>query len=140
MSQPALSRAIQNLESTVGTSLLVRHSKGVKLTPAGQKILLQIKPLLQSWQTTKLEALASHSEVQGQIKIGCHSTVGYFIHGLLTELLEKYPALDLEIRNATSDIITQAVIDLNLDIGIVSNPIHYPDLILRKINETDITL
>lgn len=139
VSQPALSRAIQNLEETVGTALLIRHSKGVKLTPAGQKVLLQIKPLLQSWQNTKLQALASNNQVQGQIKLGCHSTVGLFIHGFVAAVLEKYPALDIELRHASSDVITQAVIDLTIDIGIVSNPIHYPDLIIRKIHETDIT-
>jgi len=139
ISQPALTRAIQNLESTVGTALLIRHSKGVKLTPAGQKILLQIKPLLQNWQNTKLQALASHHQVQGQIKLGCHSTVGLFIHGFITELLEKHTSLDIELRHASSDTITQEVIDLKIDIGIVTNPIHYPDLIIKKISEKDIT-
>lgn len=139
ISQSALSRAIQNLELTVGTALLIRHSKGVKLTPAGQKILLQVKPLLQNWQNTKLEALASHNQMQGQIKLGCHSTIGLFIHGLLAELLEKHPTLNIELRHAPSDIITQSVIDLSIDIGIVSNPIPYPDLIIQKIYESDIT-
>jgi len=139
ISQSALSRAIQNLESSVGTALLIRHSKGVKLTPAGQKILLQVKPLLQNWHNTKLEALASHNQVQGQIKLGCHSTIGLFIHGLLAELLEKHSELDIELRHASSDIITQSVIDLSIDIGIVSNPIPYPDLIIRKIYESDTT-
>jgi len=139
ISQSALSRAIQNLESTVGTALLIRHSKGVKLTPAGQKIVLQVKPLLQNWQNTKLEALASHNQVQGQIKLGCHSTIGLFIHGFLAELLEIHSALDIELRHAPSDIITQSVIDLNIDIGIVTNPIPYPDLIIRKIYESDTT-
>lgn len=139
ISQPALSRAIQNLESSVGTELLIRHAKGVKLTPAGQQILLQIKPLLQSWQNTKLQALASHNEAQGHIKLGCPSTVGLYLHKGVGELLEKYPALDIEIRHASSDVITQAVINLNIDIGLVTNPVHYPDLIIRKISETDIT-
>jgi len=139
ISQPALSRAIQNLESTVGAALLIRHAKGVKLTPAGQTILLQIKPLLQNWQNTKLQALASHNQVQGQIKLGCHSTVGLFIHGFITALLEKHTALDIELKHASSDVITQAVIDLKIDVGIVTNPIQYPDLIIKKISEKDIT-
>lgn len=139
ISQPALSRAIQNLESTVGTALFIRHAKGVQLTPAGQTVLLQIKPLLQNWQNTKLQALASHHQVQGQVKLGCHSTVGLFIHGLISELLEKHEALDIELRHAPSEVITQAVIDLKVDIGVVTNPIHYPDLIVKKISEKDIT-
>jgi DNA-binding transcriptional LysR family regulator len=140
MTQPALSRAIQNLEESVGATLLIRHAKGVKLTPAGQKVLLQINPLLQCWQNTKAQALASHHQVQGQIKLGCHSAVGLFIHGFIAELLATYPALDIELKHATSNEITQAVIDLTIDIGIVTNPIQHPDLIISKMCDTDITL
>jgi DNA-binding transcriptional LysR family regulator len=140
ISQPALSRSIQQLEATIGTSLFIRHKKGMALTPAGKKILLQAKPLFQQWQQTKRQALASHQKVEGHIKIGCHSTIGLFFHVFLPELLETYPQLDIELCHHTSDIITQQVIDLTIDIGIVTNPIHYPDLIIRKISETDTTL
>src|SRR5476649_2899837 len=111
ISQPTLSRAIQHLEATVGTELLVRHKKGVALTPAGKKILLQIKPLLENWKNTKLQALASHQEVEGHIKIGSHPTTGLFIHGFIGELLELYPKLEIELRHGPSDLITQQVIE-----------------------------
>lgn len=140
MTQPALSRAIQNLEMTTGAALLIRHQRGVTLTPAGKKMLQQVKPLLQHWQNTKLEALAAHQEVQGKIKIGCHSTTAIFLHGILCELLEQYTGLEIELCHGYSENLTQQVIDLNLDIGIVTNPIQYPDLIIRKITETDTTL
>ena len=139
ISQPALSRAIQNLESTVGTNLLIRHAKGVKLTPAGQKIFLQIRSMVQDWQETKFQALASQNQVQGKIKLGCPASVGLLMHGGLMDLLEKYPDLELELRHAQSDTITDEVINFSVDIGLVTNPIHYPDLIIRKIGETDIT-
>lgn len=140
ISQPTLSRAMQSLEAMVGTDLLIRHKKGVTLTPAGKKILLQTKPLLQNWQSAKLQALAAHEEVQGHIKIGCYSAVGGFLHGIIAELLEKYPKLNLELLHDYSDEVTQQVIDLNVDIGIVSHPIQYPDLIIRKICDTETTL
>jgi DNA-binding transcriptional LysR family regulator len=140
ISQPALSRAIQNLESTVGTSLLVRHPKGVKLTPAGHSVFLQIKSMLQHWQDIQSEALSFHHQVQGMVKIGCPSSVGLFMHGMLKALLDKHKDLDLELIHDASELITQAVIDFKLDIGIVSHPVHYPDLIIRKLGESDFTL
>lgn len=140
ISQPALTRAIQNLEKTVGTDLFIRHKKGVTLTRAGKRILLQIKPLLQCWQNAKLQARASHQHVEGHIKIGCHTTVGLFMHEILLDLLEQHPQLNIEIYNSASNIITQQVIDLSIDIGIVTNPMPHPDLIVRKISQTETTL
>lgn len=140
ISQPTLSRAIQNLENTVGTELLIRHKKGVALTPAGKKVLFKVKNLLDDWNTTKLEALASHQHVEGHIKIGCHPTVGLFIHPYITDLLLDYPKLDIELNHSTSAIITQQVIDVLLDIGIVTNPMQYPDLVIHKLSEYSTTL
>jgi len=140
ISQPSLSRSMKNLEHTVGTNLFIRHKKGVVLTPAGEQILIQVKPLLKSWQNTKLHALASHEQIEGDVKIGCHPAIGMFIHGMLTELLETYPKLNIEIIHDASDKITQQVIDLNIDIGLVSNPLRYPDLIIRELKQVETTL
>jgi len=140
ISQPSLTRAIQNLEAKMGVDLFIRHKKGVVLTPSGKKLLLQVKPLLACWQNTQFEVRACHHEVEGRIKIGCHSTTGLFIHGFLGELLRNYPKVEVDIHSAASETLTQKVVDLEIDIGIVSNPIAYPDLISRKISDTETTL
>ncbi|MBA3662376.1 MAG: LysR family transcriptional regulator [Gammaproteobacteria bacterium] len=140
ISQPALTRAIQHLEASLGAELFIRHQKGMTLTRAGKKMLLQIKPLLQCWHNTKLEALASNQRIAGQVRIGCHTTIGIFLHNILLELLEKYPELNIEIYNATSNIINHEVSNLMIDIGIVINPIQHPDLIIRKISQTETSL
>ena len=42
ISQPAISKAISKLESSLGVSLFVRSSRGVKLTPDGEILLKQL--------------------------------------------------------------------------------------------------
>ncbi len=140
ISQPCLSRAIQNLENNVGTKLLIRNKKGVVLTPAGKKMSMQIKPLLQNWQNTKLQALASHHKVEGSVKISCYSVTAFYLHPVINELLSKYPDLDIELLHLPPDKIVQEVIDLSIDIAIVTNPIQYPDLIIKPISEVSTTL
>lgn len=140
ISQPSLSRAIQSLETLVGTKLLIRNKKGVVLTPAGKKIALQIKPLLQNWHNTKIQALASHHEVEGSVKIGCYSATGFYLHPVINDLLTKYPKLNIELVHLPSEKIVDKVIDLTVDIALVTNPIQYPDLIIKPIAETHTTL
>jgi DNA-binding transcriptional LysR family regulator len=139
MSQPSLSLAIKRLEKSVGTALFVRHKQGVTLTPAGKKLLQQVKPLLQHWHNTKFEAKASHQEIQGEITLGCHTTIALFLHGFLSGLLIKHPKMTFHLKHDSSQKTTENVINSSLDIGIVTNPFKHPDLIIRKLNSSETT-
>lgn len=139
ISQPALCIAIQKLEKRLDVDLFIRHKKGVILTPAGKQMLLQTKPLMQLWQDTRLQIQAAHCSATGEVRIGCHSTIGVFLHGFIPDLLEANPGLKISLTHAESLAICQQLIDLNLDLGIVSMPVQYPDLVIQKISETDTT-
>src|SRR5215211_5950011 len=60
IAQPALSRAIAQLETTLHADLLNRTRRGVEITPAGKLLLERIEPLLRALATitTDLAALA----------------------------------------------------------------------------------
>lgn len=140
ITQPSLSLAVKRLEQSVGTQLLIRHKQGVTLTQAGKQLLLHTKQLLQQWQNTKAHALASQQEVQGYFTLGCHSTIAmHMVSGFLADLLEKYPKLELHLKHDISRRITERVINLSIDIGIVTNPFQHPDLIIRKLCDDKVT-
>ena len=140
ISQPSLSLAVKRLEQSVGTELFIRHKHGVTLTQAGKQLLLQARQLLQHWDDTKSKALASHQKVQGYFTLGCHSTIAiYMVSGFLADLLEKYSKLEIHLKHDISRKITEQVINLSIDIGIVVNPFKHPDLIIRKICEDEVT-
>ena len=48
ISTPTLSQQIKQLEREVGTTLLIRHSRGVELTPAGQVFLARARETIQA--------------------------------------------------------------------------------------------
>lgn len=133
ISQPALTLAMQRLENSIGTHLLIRDKKGVYLTQAGKKLLTNAKQLLHCWEMTKSQSLASHQEIEGTISVGCHSTVAPHLNQLLPEILETYPKLSLKIRHEVSATIIDEVINLKLDVGFVTIPIKHPDLVVRKL-------
>jgi len=140
ISQPSLSLAVKRLEQSVGTPLFIRHKQGVTLTPAGKQLVLHARQLLQYWENTKSQALASQQEVQGYFTLGCHSTIAiHTVSGFLADLLEKHPKLELHLKHDISRKITEQVINLSIDIGIVVNPLKHPDLIIRKLCEDEVT-
>jgi LysR family transcriptional regulator, cell division regulator len=58
----------------------------------------------------------------------------------LADLMEKYPKLDIRLKHDSSRKINEQVINLNVDIGIVVNPVKHPDLVIKKIGDDRIML
>lgn len=134
ISQPSLSMAIQRLESALNAKLLVRTKKGVILTQAGKKLQEKSKFLIEQWDNLKTDITSFTANVNGHYTIGCHPSVGiYSLQKFLPEVLEKYPSLEISLKHDLSRNITDQVIDLSIDIGIVVNPIRHPDLIIHHL-------
>jgi len=133
VSQPALTLAIKRLEFNIGTSLFIRHKKGVTLTQAGKNLLTHVKPFLSYWNNAKSQSLLHHDDAYGKYSIGCHSTAINQISQFMPGLLKTYPNLEINIHHDISRKITEQIINLTLDIGIVADPVKHPDLILTKL-------
>lgn len=140
VTQSCLSLAIKRLEKMVGAELFIRHKQGVSLTPAGKKLYLQTKTLFDTWDTIRLDANASHQQIQGEITLGCHTSIALYLRGFLPALLEQYPGLTFNLKHEKSSSITEQVINTKVDIGLVFNPLKHPDLIIRKANESEFTI
>jgi DNA-binding transcriptional LysR family regulator len=140
VSQPSLSLAMQRLENGVGASLFLRSKKGVALTPAGRTLLAKVRPLLQSWEEIRAKAISTHSEMKGTYQIGCHASVGlYTFPQISAELMQQYPELELQFHHDLSRKVTESVISVRSDLGIVVNPVKHPDLVIKKICEDQVT-
>lgn len=141
ISQPSLTLAMRRLEEAVGTALLVRHKRGVTLTKAGEQLLAHAKELMQRWQSIKSQALASMHEVQGAITLGCHPSVAlYCLPHFLPAMMRDNPRLEVQLKHELSRRITENVISLKIDIGIVVNPVRHPDLVIKHLEDDVVTL
>lgn len=141
ISQPSLSQAIKRLETFIGTPLFLRVKTGVKLTKAGCQLHTHTHELLTLWERVKSESLASCQEVQGQITVGCHSSVAKnILPFLLPKFLATYPHLEINLIHDLSRKIVEGVINLSIDLGIVVNPIQHPGIILHKLYEDEVSL
>lgn len=141
ISQPSLTLAMQRLEQSVGASLFVRSRQGVKLTKAGERVLMETRQLISRWEEVKQQAVGAMNEVQGRFSLGMHPSVArYSLPLFLPDLLSKHPELDISLNHDLSRNITQKVLELALDIAIVINPIPHPDLIMRLLGKDQLTL
>jgi DNA-binding transcriptional LysR family regulator len=134
ITQPTLSQSLRKLEHTIGETLVIRSKNGVELTIAGKEFLKHARFLTNYWDDVKLKTKNSTNEVRGNAKIGCHPSVGlYTLDHFLPQLIKNHPHLEITLIHDLSRKICNQIINFEVDIGLVINPIQHPDLVLKKI-------
>ncbi|MDW3681567.1 LysR family transcriptional regulator [Cupriavidus sp. CV2] len=123
MTQPPLSQQIQALEEEIGVQLFARTRRSVALTPAGQQWLPEVRRVLAD--AAALPGLAQRLArgEAGTLSLAFVSTADY---GILPDLLRsfraRHPNVQLQLREATSDIQLEALMDGGIDAGLVIRP------------------
>src|SRR6202012_5120751 len=91
LTQPGITRRVQNLELALGSPLLDRQSKPLKPTAAGREAYLLCRRGIASVDAQK-GGLAPHSPPQGDFRLGLTSFVGEnAVAGPLDQMRELYP-------------------------------------------------
>lgn len=141
ISQPSLTLAMQRLEHSVGTVLFIRGRQGVKLTKAGERLLSETRTLLSRWEELRGQTLSTMNEVRGRFALGCHASVArYSLPLFLPQLLAQHADLEIGLHHDLSRAITQKVLALELDLGIVVNPLPHPDLVMKNMAKDVLTI
>lgn len=124
MTQPPLSQTIQALEDMLGTPLFVRTKRSVALTPAGQALLPEAQRLLQQAATLPDLARRAASGASGLLSLSFISTADYSIlPPLLQRFRARYPQVQIDLREATTDVQLEDLMQGKIDAGLLLPPL-----------------
>lgn len=123
MTQPPLSQAIRALEETLGLRLFARTKRSVALTTVGALWLPHARRVLE--EAERLPVIAARLS-RGEIGTLRLSFVSTAVYGVLPALVGRYkatfPEIDVVLREATSDVQIQALLDGEIDAGLIIAP------------------
>lgn len=120
VAQPALSIAIAKLEARLGTPLLHREPRGVRMTEAGRLLLARAYDILALTQTSLNEVEALRSEPQGEIAIGLpSSTAAVAALPIIEHLSARYPKIRLRVVEAFSSYLWNWLQSGDIDMAVV---------------------
>jgi DNA-binding transcriptional LysR family regulator len=124
VSQPAVSKQLGDLEDALGTLLVDRLPRGVRLTAAGRVLAEHAARIFGIEQTAEVELAALRGVRRGQLSVGASTTIGiYLVPGVFGAFQRLYPALklDLQIGNTAvvHDLVRRHVVELGLTEGFV---------------------
>jgi DNA-binding transcriptional LysR family regulator len=144
ISQPPLSRQIQQLESELGLKLFVRDKRSVYLTDAGRALLADAQSLVAEAARFKDTASLAAQGKAGVVRIGIGMGLGKHVNAAVTEHSKHFPSVELELHDIFSTRQNHALRERLIDVGFMRPPVdaglvsesivkeHFEVLICRK--------
>lgn len=122
MSQPPLSYQLKQLEQEFHTTLLVRTSKGVELTEAGQMLYRRANSLLEYARSTSREV--SEAGKKRVLRLGITSTTVPTILPDISRFVQQHPDVNFEVRDGTTFTLLQLLLDGIIDVSVARTPLR----------------
>ena len=141
LSQPTLSQQVIKLEEELGIPLLVRHSKSVSLTDAGEQFEQHSRRILGS--LNQLQDLMKHHSIMqaGTLQIGLLWIAGYIdMLPILNSYRQIYPKVQLQFQIDGSSALLQQLLNRSLHAAFMISEEHQlagrkKELYYQKIQE-----
>ena len=143
ISQPALSRQIMELETTLGVTLFERGHRQIKLTQEGYYLYERGQEITALVDKTTYH-LQSNSVVSGTLDIGAGESSALMpLMDVLAQILRYYPEVRVNLTSGDSTAIRQQVGQGSLEFGVVmghENLLNYNSLTLPAQNRWGILM
>ena len=130
ISQSTLSTMISKFEDEVGIMVFDRKKKPVDITSEGMLVIEQLKKINKEIESLHEVTNELKGEVKGKLTIAVIPTIAPFLLPLcLHRFAAKFPQLQIEVRELTTSEIMRTIKSRDLDIGIISIPMHDPEVV-----------
>jgi len=130
IAQPVLSRQIRALENELGADVFMRDRRSTVLTPAGEQLVHEAKPLLASADAL-LRRVRAAGEGVARFTIGFMP--GITLTPVVRLLRERHPGLDVRMLRTGWHDQVEVLHDARADVGIVRLPIDPAGLEIRPL-------
>jgi LysR family cys regulon transcriptional activator len=135
-SQPGISKQLKQLEAELGMQLFTRKGKSLAaVTPAGREVVARARKIMR--EVDNISSLASDltAEQEGMLSIATtHTQARYVLPEVIRAFRQRYPKVDLELHQGTSEQIAELIGTNKVDFAIATGAQEqFPHLTLLPI-------
>ncbi len=137
VSQPALTRRLQQLEEAFGAELLSRSRKGATVTELGRLVEREARLLMDRYDSLRAEVASQRDMEGGTVRIGGGATaVSFLLPDAIARFQRAHPRVHFQVKEAGSSEIAADVADGRLELGLVTLPVRRAGLhIVPLVND-----
>jgi LysR family cys regulon transcriptional activator len=139
-SQPGISKQLKLLEQELAIQLFTRKGKSLSaITPAGHEVIARARRILREVENIRSLASDMSEEQEGTLSIATtHTQARYVLPDVIQEFRNRYPKVNLELHQGTSEQIAELVATNRVDFAIATGgEALVPDLVLLPCYEWD---
>lgn len=108
ITQPALSKRIQNMEAELGVPILLRHQKGIVFTPVGEKVIEYAQSMVNGMETLHEYVSASKHFISGTLEVGvAENFARYCMPSILQKYVSDFPNVSINLSTGLSQHLYQ---------------------------------
>src|SRR5215212_10732070 len=107
LSQPAISKAISEMERTLGAPLLDRSSRGVALTEHGRVLIERTRIIFDEMKQGVEEIKHLNDPTQGEVRIGTIEPCSAVLSEIISQLTQRYPRITYQVTVGDSDMLVR---------------------------------
>jgi DNA-binding transcriptional LysR family regulator len=137
--QPNVTARIRALEGELGVALFRRHSRGVTLTSAGERLLPYAVKMAQL--LSDAANVVDDKTPRGRLQIGClESTAGVRLPPILVAFRQKFPEVNLVLITGTTGDLIQQVLGGRLEGAFVAGPVERAEIAETQVFTEEMVL
>ena len=120
ITQPAVSKHIQELEEQYKIKFFERNGSKISLTNAGELLLKHTKKIFEVYREIDFDMSALINQQRGLLRLGASTTISqYIIPPLLARFHQKLQEIKVNLLNGNTEQIENALLNKEIEIGIV---------------------
>ncbi|MCW4466047.1 LysR substrate-binding domain-containing protein [Glutamicibacter sp. MNS18] len=144
MAQPPLSQQIKQLEDQLGTQLLIRTTRKVELTAAGELLLTRARALLEEHEQLARDVRTVGEGASGVLRLGSTGSATYRIMPRIIEATTRQmPGMQLNVQGEMlTPQMEEALVEGRLDVAILRPPVRSDqvDYVLMEQDKLSVAL
>jgi LysR family transcriptional regulator, transcriptional activator of the cysJI operon len=131
ISQPAVSKAVRELEHQLDLALIergargTRGARGVRLTESGQALFEHARGIFALERAATEEVRARVGLKRGRLVVGASTTIaGYWLPRYAAQFARQVPSAQLQIRVGNTQAIGRALVECEIDLALVEGQVQ----------------
>ncbi len=139
LTQPTLSRQLQDLEKELGQKLFIRGQLNISLTPEGMILRKRAEAIIDMVEKTQNEFTSLKNDISGEVHIGAGETETLkSIGNIINEIRPNYPEIIFHMYSGIMEDVLERIDNGLLDFGIVMQPVDLAKYNAINLPEEDV--
>lgn len=139
LTQPSISRQVQELERQLGTLLVERTSQGARLTPAGESLAEGAREILSALSSLPERVRSRQGEVAGTVRLGTVDSIGiHVLPPILAKFVQENPRVDVQVVCQASPTLMAMLLGDELDLAVGTT--EHPKLTCERLYQNPLVL